>query len=248
VRNAGQVPVTVKMRKGLDDELITYLDAARAAEGEGVAAVGLHARTAAELYSGTADWNAIAALKAHLSIPVLGNGDIWECWDALRMMRETGCDAVIVGRGCLGRPWLFRELAQIFAGQEPDRPPHLGAIAAIMDDHARRLMALFGDEHGLRQFRKWTGWYTKGFRGSAAVRGELSRLTKLEQLDAAMATLDPTEPFPLRALRAQRGKGGRTQRVKLPEGYLDDPDDDAPPRGPRTLAEVEAWERSLSGG
>ena len=248
VRSAGEVPVTVKMRKGLDETLLTYLAAGKAAEEEGAAAVGLHARTAAQLYSGTADWSAITALKAHLSIPVLGNGDVWECWDALRMMRETGCDAVIVGRGCLGRPWLFRELAQVFAGAEPDRPPNMGAIAAIMDDHARRLMRLFGDGPGLRQFRKWTGWYTKGFRGSAAVRGELSRLVSLDQLGTALAKLDPTEPFPLPALRAQRGKGGRTQRVKLPEGYLDDPEDDAPPRGPRTLAEVEEWERVLSGG
>jgi nifR3 family TIM-barrel protein len=248
VAGAGPVPITVKLRKGIDSDLLTYERAGRVAQEEGAAAVGLHARTAAELYSGAADWNAIARLVEQLDIPVLGNGDIWECWDALRMMRETGCAGVIVGRGCLGRPWLFRELAQVFDGREPDRPPNLGQVLEVMLDHARRLMDLFGQELGLRQMRKWTGWYTKGFRGSAAVRGELARLTSLEQLEALVGELNLSESFPLRALRAGRAKGNKTQRVKLPQGYLDDLEDDTPPKGPRTLEEIEAWERALGGG
>ena len=115
---AGSVPVTVKLRIGVDDDHITFLEAGRIAEGEGVAAVTLHARTAEQLYSGTADWRAIAELKAAVtSIPVLGNGDLWEASDALAMVAATGCDGVVVGRGCLGRPWLFRDLADAFAGR-----------------------------------------------------------------------------------------------------------------------------------
>ena len=248
VSHAGDVPVTVKMRKGIDDGLLTFKDAALAAQDEGAAAVGLHARTAAQLYSGEADWSAIHELVELLEVPVLGNGDIWECWDALRMMRETGCAGVIVGRGCLGRPWLFRELAEAFDGREPELPPSLGGILAIMEDHARRLMDLFGDEMGIRQMRKWTSWYTKGFRGASAVRGQLARMETLEVMSDAIRSLDLDEPFPVVALRAQRAKGGRTQRVRLPEGLLECRDDDTPPKGPRTLEEIEAWERALSGG
>ncbi len=248
VAGAGDVPVTVKMRKGIDEGLLTYLRAGRVAQEEGAAAVGLHARTAAELYSGEADWSAIGELKSSLTVPVLGNGDIWECWDALRMMRMTGCDGVIVGRGCLGRPWLFRELAQVFAGQEPDLPPRFGVIVGIMEDHARRLAALFGESTGVRQMRKWTGWYTKGFHGSASVRGTLARMESIDQMLELLAEIDGNMPFPERALRAGRAKGNKVQKVRLPEGYLDDPEDDTPPRGPHSLAEIEAWERALSGG
>ena len=248
VSGAGDVPVTVKMRKGIDAELLTFLRAGRVAQEEGAAAVGLHARTAAELYSGEADWSSIGELKAALQVPVLGNGDIWECWDALRMMRSTGCDGVIVGRGCLGRPWLFAELAQVFAGQEPDLPPTLGAIIRIMEDHARRICDLFGESTGVRQMRKWTGWYTKGFHGATAVRADLARMNSIEDMLAILGRLDPGLAFPERALRAGRAKGNKVQRVRLPDGYLDDPEDDTPPRGPHSLAEIEAWEQSLSGG
>lgn len=248
VSNSGAVPVTVKMRKGIDDSLLTYEDAALAAQGEGAVAVGLHARTASELYSGQADWDSIGRLVEILEVPVLGNGDIWECWDALRMMRTTGCAGVIVGRGCLGRPWLFRELSQAFNGQEPAPPPDLAGIRLIALEHCRRLIDLFGEDHGVRQMRKWVGWYTKGFTGSARARGAIRTLDSLAALEELFAALDLTEPFPAHALRAQRAKGGRTQKVKLPEGYLDDRNDDTPPKSPRTLAEIEAWERSLSGG
>jgi nifR3 family TIM-barrel protein len=229
VKAAGAVPVTVKVRKGLDEELLTYLDAGRVAEDEGAAAIGLHARTAAQLYAGEADWNAIAELKASVAIPVLGNGDVWEAWDALRMVRASGCDGVIVGRGCLGRPWLFRELAQVFDGLECGAPPRLGEVARVLADHARRLSEFFGERMGVLQLRKWVGWYTKGFRGSAALRASVGQLHTLADLDALLAGLDPEEPFPMSALRASRAKSSRTQRVALPEGYLDERDDDTPP-------------------
>ena len=248
VRAAGTVPVTIKMRKGIDETLSTYLDAGRAAEDEGASAVGLHARTAAQLYSGEADWDAIADLKSRLSIPVLGNGDVWECWDALRMMRTTGCDAVIVGRGCLGRPWLFRELADVFDGREPAPPPNLGRIAEILLDHAERMVAFFGPRMGILQMRKWTSWYTKGFPGSAAVRARMMEIESLEDLRELCAALDREAPFPLHGLRAHRGKGSRVQRVRLPEGYLESRDDDTPPRGPHSAEEIEAWESALDAG
>src|SRR5262245_29412793 len=166
VAGAGSVPVTIKVRKGLDEEKLTFLDSGRVAEEEGAAAIGLHARTAAQLYSGDADWAAVGELVARVSIPVLGNGDVWECWDALELMRKTGCAAVIVGRGCLGRPWLFAELAAVFEGREPPRPPDFGRIVEVMTDHARRLIEFFGPESGMRQMRKWCAWYTQGFPGS----------------------------------------------------------------------------------
>lgn len=242
VQNAGAVPVTIKVRKGIDTDLLTYADAGRVAQEEGASAIGLHARTAAQLYSGDADWSAIADLKSRVNIPVLGNGDIWESFDALRMMRETGCDGVIVGRGCLGRPWLFRELAQAFAGLEPSAPPNLGEVCAIMLDHARRLIEFFGEPMAMQQMRKWTAWYTKGFRNSSSLRERLHQITTLAELEALLAGVDASETFPRAALRAHRGKSGRTQKVSLPHGYLDDLDDATPPCELVDAAEAESFE------
>jgi nifR3 family TIM-barrel protein len=230
VGHAGAVPVTIKFRIGVDDDHPTWLDAGRIAEGEGCVAVALHARTAAQLYDGDARWDAIAALKQAVTrIPVLGNGDVWEAFDALRMMRATGCDGVVVGRGCLGRPWLFRDLADVFAGREPAPPPLLGEIVELMLEHAELLAQWFGEPSGLRSFRKHASWYTKGFRDSARLREGLSRVSTVGELRDALAGLDPAEPFPVHALRVPRGKHGGRQRVALPEGYLDRLDDDTPP-------------------
>lgn len=248
VQSAGDVPVTIKVRKGIDESLITYPEAGNVAQEEGAAAISLHGRTAAELYSGEADWTAIADLKSRLAIPVLGNGDIWEAWDALRMMRATGCDGVVIGRGCLGRPWLFAELADVFDGVEPSPPPTFGKIAEIMREHASALVEVFGPDRGVWQMRKWCSWYTKGFKGSASIRGRLARMQSLEEMESVLAEVDPETPFPLHVLRVNRAKRGGTQRVRLPEGYLDDLQDDSPPRSPHSPEELEAWERALSGG
>jgi nifR3 family TIM-barrel protein len=230
VGHAGAVPVTIKFRIGVDEDHPTWLDAGRIAEGEGCVAVALHARTAAQLYDGDARWDAIAALKQAVTrIPVLGNGDVWEAFDALRMMRATGCDGVVVGRGCLGRPWLFRDLADVFAGRQPAPPPLLGEIVELMLEHAELLAQWFGEPSGLRSFRKHASWYTKGFRDSARLREGLSRVSTVGELRDALAGLDPAEPFPAHALRVPRGKHGGRQRVALPEGYLDRLDDDTPP-------------------
>ncbi len=240
VQAAGTVPVTIKFRIGIDDRVTTFLDAGRVGEAEGVRAVALHARTAAQLYDGCARWEAITELKRTVRVPVLGNGDIWEAEDALRMMRETGCDGVVVGRGCLGRPWLFRDLADVFAGREPADPPALGAVAGIMREHAELLASWFGEGPALRSFRRHASWYTKGFRGSAQARQRFMQVSTLRELDEALAGLDPNEPFPPSAMRVPRGKSGGTQSVSLPYGYLDDRNDATPPE--------EAAELGLSGG
>ena len=243
VRAAGDVPVTVKFRIGIDERWHTWRDAGRIAEEEGCAAVALHARTAAQHYDGEADWSVIASLKEVVrGIPVLGNGDIWEAWDALRMLRETGCDGVVVGRGCLGRPWLFRDLADVFAGREPRDPPRFGEVAGVMREHARRLVEWMGPALGVRNFRKHATWYTKGCPGSARLRGELIRIDTLADLDRILAAADPDVPFPPDAMRVPRGKSGGRQQVALPEGYLDDLDDATPP-----AAELEQ-QAAVSGG
>ncbi|NOY94640.1 MAG: tRNA dihydrouridine synthase DusB [Deltaproteobacteria bacterium] len=222
VEAAGDVPVTIKFRTGIDDQLITYPESGRIAEGEGCAAVTLHARTAAQLYDGHADWDAIAHLKSLVSIPVIGNGDIWEAEDALRMLRETGCDAVAVGRGCLGRPWLFRDLADAFAGRSLSPAPNLGEVAAIMLEHARLLSEWLGEGRAMRDFRRHATWYTKGFRGSAALRKTLMRVTTLAELREILGEVNADEPFPEHSMRVPRGKTSGRQKVTLPEGFLDD--------------------------
>lgn len=243
VQNAGPVPVTIKFRKGTDDAHLTYLETGRIAEGEGCKAIGLHARTAAQLYDGQADWGAITALKrAVTTIPVLGNGDIWEAHDALRMTRETGCDGVIVGRGCLGRPWLFRDLSDVYEGREPQNPPCFGEVKEIMLTHAQMLVAWLGETPAMRMFRKHSTWYTKGFRASAELRARLVHVETLETLRAELMLADDDAPFPVTAMRVPRGKASGTQRVQLPEGYLDDLDDATPPT--EEVSEAE----SLSGG
>jgi nifR3 family TIM-barrel protein len=228
---AGAVPVTLKFRMGIDDTLRTDLDAGRVAEAEGCVAVGLHARTAAQLYDGQARWEAIGELKQMLRIPVLGNGDIWEAGDALRMMRQTGCDGVIVGRGCLGRPWLFRELADVFAGEPARQPPALGVVIEVMQQHARWTAEWFGEAQALRAFRRQAAWYTKGFKGSARLRQQLTHVDTLADLEAAVGGCDRNEPFPRAALRVSRGKHSGTQVVSLPEGFLDTLHDDSVPVG-----------------
>ncbi len=229
VTHAGRVPVTIKFRIGVNDELITFRDAGRIGQEEGCAAVALHARTAAQLYDGEARWEAIAELKQRVDIPVLGNGDIWEAKDALRMLRATGCDGVVVGRGCLGRPWLFRELAAVMNGEPTPAPPKLGEVLDVMLEHAERLAQWMGEGPAMRAFRRHTSWYTKGFRGSAQLRAELMHVERLEQLRERVAGLDREQPFPPSALRVPRGKSSGTQTVSLPDGYLDDLLDATPP-------------------
>jgi len=235
VEAAGDIPVTVKFRKGIDDDHLTYLDAGRIAEDAGVQWVALHARTAAQRYSGEADWDSITALKSHLSIPVLGNGDIWEGADALRMMAQTGADGVVIGRGCLGRPWLFADLAAAFDGRSERVLPTLGEVAAMMARHAKLLVAGFGEErHGCADFRKHTSWYLKGFPVGSELRQEFSMFTSLAQLDDLLGKLDPEVRFPELMLGQPRGRTNSPGKVLLPYGWLDDRDDLTVPEGAET--------------
>ena len=229
VGSAGDTPVTVKFRKGLDDEVLTYRDAGQVAQEEGCTAVALHARTAAQLYSGEADWAAIGDLKSVSSIPVLGNGDVFEAFDALRMMRETGCDGVVIGRACLGRPWLFRELVDVFGGREPEDPPTLGEVAKIARRHAELLVEFFGEHTAMQHMRKYLSWYTKSFEGMSKQRPRLQLVSSLSELDGLLAELPRDLPFPVAGLRVKRCKAGNQQKVSLPHGYLDDRDSDQPP-------------------
>ena len=239
VDSSGDVPVTVKFRKGTDDDHLTFLEAGRIAEAVGAAAVSLHARTAEQLYSGEADWSAVADLKAAVTgIPVFGNGDVWEPWDALRLMRTTGCDGVVVGRGCLGRPWLFGDLAAVFGnepsvgGAEPGDPPRLREVTAAMSRHARLLVDWAGP-HGIKDFRKHTAWYLKGYATGPASRRDLQTITDVDHLDGLLARLleevDPDMTLDPESLRIPRSHRSGPRPVVLPEGWLDDPMDATPP-------------------
>ncbi len=217
------VPVTIKMRKGIDDDHLTYLEAGRVAQDAGVAAVALHARTAADYYSGTADWPAIARLKeAVTDIPVLGNGDIWSAEDALEMMASTGCDGVVVGRGCQGRPWLFADLAAAMRGSDARVRPGLGEVAGVVRRHAELMVEEFGDElKALRELRKHMAWYLKGYAVGGVLRAELALVETLEHLDELLARLDLDQPYPGVGAEGQRGRAGSPKRPHLPEGWLD---------------------------
>ncbi|MFC5951286.1 tRNA dihydrouridine synthase DusB [Pseudonocardia lutea] len=232
VDNAGDRPVTVKMRIGIDDEHHTYLEAGRIAAEAGVAAVALHARTAAQRYSGHADWSAIARLRDHLpaGLPVLGNGDIFSADDALAMVRETGCDGVVVGRGCLGRPWLFGDLEAAFAGRPLPTPPNLRQVAATLRRHAVLLCEHMGDHKGIRDVRKHIAWYLKGFAVGGELRRSLGMVESIDQLDELLAQLDLDQEFPADA-DGPRGRQGSPGRVVLPEHWLDDADDPSVPFG-----------------
>ncbi|QUR68963.1 tRNA dihydrouridine synthase DusB [Mycobacterium spongiae] len=229
------IPVTVKFRIGIDDDHHTHLDAGRIAETEGAAAVALHARTAAQRYSGNADWNQIAALKQHVStIPVLGNGDIYDASDALAMMAATGCDGVVIGRGCLGRPWLFAELSAAFTGSPAPTPPTLGEVADIIRRHGHLLAEHFGEDKGMRDIRKHIGWYLHGFPAGSELRRALALVKNFDELDSLLTRLDGGAPFPT-AGYGPRGRQGSPARVALPEGWLNDPDECAVPDGAEVM-------------
>jgi nifR3 family TIM-barrel protein len=232
VRNAGGLPVTVKMRIGIDRDHVTFREAGLRAQDAGVRMVALHGRTAADFYSGTADWEPVAELAALLDIPVLGNGDIWEADDALQMVRETGCAGVVVGRGCLGRPWLFADLGAAFAGAPERARPGLAEVTRVMRRHAELLAEWEGSEQrGVIDFRKHVAWYLKGFAVGSEVRVALAQASSLAELDALIARMDLSQPFPESVVGQPRGRTSAQRAVALPYGWLDTRDSRAVPAG-----------------
>ena len=235
------VPVTVKFRIGLDDRLRTSVDTGRIAESEGAAAVALHARTAEQCYAGEADWAAIAELKAAVrTIPVLGNGDVWEAADAVRMVAVTGCDGVVIGRGCLGRPWLFADLAASFAPttgtSSPETPPRsFGFVAATMLRHADLLALDEGEDAGVRLFRRHAAWYLQGYPVGTEVRRRAGMVSSLGDLSAILGDVDPALTLPAGHLRLPRGHTEGPRPVHLPDGWLDLIEDPTPPEGAELL-------------
>lgn len=231
------IPVTVKMRTGIDEDHLTFQDAGRIAVEEGAAAVALHARTAAQRYSGQAQWSRIGELVELLAgtgVPVLGNGDIFKATDAQEMMRQTGCDGVVVGRGCLGRPWLFAELSAALRGEEIPALPTFGQVCEIVLRHVELLARHDGPEKAARDIRKHMGWYFRGYPAGSELRQEVMRVSSPEQLrEVLSAVMD--DPQLAGALPddadGPRGRQGSPKAVTLPEGWLDDPDDSTVPEG-----------------
>lgn len=217
------VPVTVKTRVGIDDDHLTYLDAGRIAQETGCAAIALHGRTVRQAYSGQADWTTIRRLKQSVDIPVLGNGDVWEAGDALRMLAETGCDGVVVGRGCLGRPWLFRDLAAATTGQRVTTLPRSGDVKAMVRRHAHLLVRDLGEDWGCKDLRKHMAWYFKGFPLGGDLRHRLGMVESLDQLDRLLAEIDDEIAFPEAELGSPRGRQGAPRgKVVMPDGWLND--------------------------
>ena len=242
----GRVPISVKMRKGIDEDHLTYLDAGRTAAQEGVAWVSLHGRTAAQMYGDTADWQAIADLKAllePLGTPVLGNGDIWTAQDALRMMEETGADGVVVGRGCLGRPWLFGQLVAAFQGDPIPMDPALDGVLMTLRRHAELLCVDYGEPKGCRDIRKHMAWYLKGFSVRQHVRHSLGTVGSLMELDELLGQIDGDQSFNTEVGSGPRGRTSGNRRPTLPHGWLDSPYlDDA------AVCSLRDAEISVSGG
>ena len=233
VKSAGDVPVTVKMRKGIDDEHLTFLDAGKAARDAGAAAVALHGRTAVQYYSGKADWQAIAELREALpDVQVLGNGDIWSATDAVEMMRQTGVDGIVVGRGCLGRPWLFKDLEQAIDQylENPNAPikvdqvqPNLGGVIDAFRQHAELLVEFFEDEdHACKDIRKHVAWYFKGYPVGGDLRSQLARVESIEQMEEILSKLERDLPYPGEEAEGPRGRQGNAKKkCVLPENWLD---------------------------
>lgn len=175
-------PVTVKIRKGFDDQHVNAVEIAKIIEDAGAAAVAVHGRTREQYYSGKADWEIIARVKEAVSIPVIGNGDVTSGEAALEMRRQTGCDGVMVGRGAQGNPWIFSELAEYErTGKMPERPG-LDEIREMMLRHARLQIQYKGEYLGIREMRKHVSWYTKGLPGSAKLREAINRTESYEEL------------------------------------------------------------------
>ncbi len=217
------IPVTAKIRVGIDDTHTTFLDAGRIAQDEGCAMVTLHARTTAEYYGGHSDWDRIAQLTQALDIPVFGNGDIWTAEDAIAMAQQTGCAGVAIGRGCQGRPWLFADIRNAFAGSPQRVNPTLGQVGAIIERHAALLVEFYdGDERmAVHDLRKHCAWYLKGFPVGGDVRRRFMECESLDDVHQVVDSLDPDVPFPMQIADKPRGRVRYAKKVRLPYDWLE---------------------------
>lgn len=235
--SGGSVPITIKFRLGIDDDHLTYIDTARAAEDEGVAAIALHARTALQHYAPSAHWDRIAELKSMItSIPVFGNGDVFSASDAIKMIDSTGCDGVVIGRGCLGRPWLFAELDAAFSGRPIPPAPDMAGVIATVRRHVELIIEWTGSGDHMNHFRKHLAWYLKGYAVGPEVRRRAASITNATDIEALLDDLDPSLPAPAGVENINRSHSSAQRRVALPEGWLDDPDEIPDlPRGAEAL-------------
>ena len=224
------VPVTAKFRMGLWDDVRTDVSTGLICADEGIGWIALHARTVQQHYSGEARWDAIGQLKQAVDgIPVLGNGDIWQASDAVDMMAATGCDGVVIGRGCLGRPWLFGDLAAVLNGGTAPAPRLLGEVLDAMLRHARLLVEHYeghgGEQFAMRDFRKHTAWYMSGYPVGPEVRRQLAQISSVAEIEQITEHLDATTEIVEGGERINRGHTNGPIKVSLPDGYLDDTDD-----------------------
>ena len=177
-------PVTVKIRKGFDEEHINAVEMAKIAEDAGVAAIAVHGRTREQYYSGKADWDIIAQVKDAVSIPVIGNGDILDAKDVIAMKEQTGCDGFMIGRGAQGNPWIFHQILHYFETGELIGKPPMEEMIETMLRHARMQINFKGEElYGIREFRKHAAWYTAGYKNSAKLRGMINEVTTYSELE-----------------------------------------------------------------
>ncbi|MDD5823434.1 MAG: tRNA dihydrouridine synthase DusB [Firmicutes bacterium] len=183
-------PVTCKIRMGVSSDSINAVEVAQAIESAGASAVCLHGRTREQYYNGSADWNIIRQVKEAINIPLIGNGDVMKAEDGIRMMKETGCDMVMVARGALGNPWIFRDLDALYRGEELPAPPDSAEKIEMLLKHFDGLIELKGETSAVKELRKHVGWYTKGMHGSSHLRGSINYMETADEIRKALKRED----------------------------------------------------------
>ncbi len=220
VAAAGKIPVTIKIRLGLDDALPYFLPIARLAQASGIAGVTVHARTAVQFYSGAAQWDAIQRVVTALpQFPIIGNGDIWTAQHAAQMIQQTGCAGVGIGRAVLGRPFLFRDLTALFEGKILPSYPTFREVARMARRHLELMGSYYPPRVAVHRIRKHFKWYFQGFKEGQHWIPRLLRVEDMMELDRLLKQMTSSEPYPISEIWAPRGKSGRRPKIILPENY-----------------------------